>query len=50
MIATWAGIEIQVNPFIYATAAKYLISINLLAAVNFRYSSAFVTSSDSASQ
>jgi HK97 family phage major capsid protein len=50
MIASWAAVEIQVNPFIYAAAAKHLITVNLLAAVNFRYSSAFVSSSDSASQ
>jgi HK97 family phage major capsid protein len=50
MIASWAGIEITVNPYAFAIAAKNLISLNLLAAVNFRYSSAFVSSSDSASQ
>jgi hypothetical protein len=50
MIASWAGIEIEVNPYTYAVAGKYLISVNLLAAVNFRYSSAFVSSSDSAAQ
>jgi HK97 family phage major capsid protein len=50
MIATWAGIEVSVNPYTFATAAKHLISLNLLAAVNFRYSSAFVSSSDSAAQ
>jgi len=48
MIASWIGI--LVNPFIYATSAKHLISLNLLVAVNFRCSSAFVSSSDSASQ
>jgi hypothetical protein len=50
MIASWAGIDIEVNPYTYAVAGKYLISVNLLAGVNFRYSSAFVSSSDSASQ
>jgi HK97 family phage major capsid protein len=50
MIASWVGVEIEVNPYTYATAAKNLISLNLLATVNFRYSSAFVSSSDSASQ
>jgi hypothetical protein len=50
LVATWAGIEILVNPYTYAIAAKHLITINLFACVNFRYSSAFVTSSDSATQ
>jgi hypothetical protein len=50
MIASWAGIDVEVNPFSFAVAGKYLISLTLLAAVSFRYSSAFVSSSDSASQ
>jgi hypothetical protein len=29
MIASWAGIEIEVNPYTYAVAGKYLISVNL---------------------
>jgi hypothetical protein len=27
MIASWAGIEIMVNPYTYATAAKHLITV-----------------------
>jgi HK97 family phage major capsid protein len=50
IIASWAALEILVNPYTYAISAKHLITVNLFAAVNFRYSSAFVTSSDSASQ
>jgi hypothetical protein len=50
MIASWAGAEILVNPFVRAIQAEHLITSNLFVAVAFRYSSAFVSSSDSASQ
>jgi predicted phage gp36 major capsid-like protein len=50
MIASWAGVEILVNPFVRATQAEFLITLNLFVAVNFKYASAFVSSSDSASQ
>jgi hypothetical protein len=50
MVAAWAGAEIMVNPYVKAVYAEHQISLNLLVAVAFRYSSAFVSSSDSASQ
>jgi hypothetical protein len=50
MIASWAGAEILVNPFVRALQAEHVITLNLFVAVAFKYSSAFVTSSDSASQ
>jgi hypothetical protein len=50
MIASWAGVEILVNPYVCATQAEHQISLNLFVAVAFKYSSAFVSSSDSASQ
>jgi len=50
MIASWAGAEILVNPFVRAIQAEHLVTLNLFVAVAFRYSSAFVSSSDSASQ
>jgi HK97 family phage major capsid protein len=50
LVGTWAGAEILVNPFVRAIQAELVITINLLVAVAFRYSSAFVASSDSASQ
>jgi len=49
MIATWAGAEILVNPFLRATQAEYVVTLNLLVAVAFKYCNAFVSSSDSAS-
>jgi hypothetical protein len=33
MVATWAGAEILVNPFLRATQAEYVITLNLLVAV-----------------
>jgi hypothetical protein len=45
-----AGAEILVNPFVKAITAEHQISLNLFVAVGFKYSSAFVSSSDSASQ
>jgi len=48
MIATWAGVEILINPFVRAVQAERLITLNLFTAVG--YASAFVSSSDSASQ
>jgi len=50
MIATWAGVEILINPFVRAVQAERLITLNLFTAVGFKYASAFVSSSDSASQ
>jgi hypothetical protein len=50
MIASWAGTEILVNPFVCAIQAEHLITLNLFVAVALGYSSAFVSSSDSASQ
>jgi hypothetical protein len=50
LIATWAGAEILVNPYVRAHQAEHLITLNFLVAVNFRYSSAFVASSDSGAQ
>jgi hypothetical protein len=50
LIASWTGVEILVNPYVKVTTAEHQISLNLLVSVAFRYSSAFVSSSDSASQ
>jgi HK97 family phage major capsid protein len=50
VIGTWAGVEILVNPFTFAIQSKLVLTLNLLVAITFKYSSAFVTSSDSASQ
>ena len=50
VIATWIGGEILVNPYLRAIQAELVITLNLFVAVAFRYSSAFVSSSDSASQ
>jgi HK97 family phage major capsid protein len=50
MIANWIGAEILVNPFLRATQAEFVITLNLFVAIAFKYSSAFVSSSDSASQ
>ena len=50
LIGTWAGFEILVNPYLRATQAEYVINLNFFCAVAFKYSSAFITSSDSASQ
>jgi hypothetical protein len=50
MIATSVGAEILVNPFVRAIQAEHLITLNLFVAVASRYSSAFVSSADSASQ
>jgi hypothetical protein len=50
MIATWVGAEILVNPFLRATQAEHVITLTLFTGVAFKYSSAFVSSSDSASQ
>jgi len=50
MIANWVGAEILVNPYLRATQAEHVITLNLFVAIAFKYSSAFVSSSDSASQ
>jgi len=50
LIATWAGAEILVNPFVRAIQAEHLISLNFFIAIAFRYSSAFIASADSGSQ
>jgi len=50
LLASWMGIEIQSDPYSLATQGEIVIRANMLVAVAFRYSSAFVTSSDSASQ
>jgi hypothetical protein len=50
MIATWIGTEIMVGPYVRAIQAEHLVKLNLFVAVAFKYSSAFVSSSDSASQ
>ena len=50
IVASWVGLEILVNPYVKAITAEHQISLNLWVAVAFRYSSAFVSSSDSASQ
>jgi RND family efflux transporter MFP subunit len=50
VIATWVGAEVLVNPFIRAIQAENVITLNLFVAIAFKYSSAFVSSSDSASQ
>jgi HK97 family phage major capsid protein len=50
LIGTWLGTEILVNPYQLAIQAENVITLNLWIGVAFRYSSAFVTSSDSASQ
>jgi HK97 family phage major capsid protein len=50
LIASWTGAEILVNPFARATQAEHVITLNFWVAVAFRYSSAFVCSSDSGAQ
>jgi HK97 family phage major capsid protein len=50
LIGTWVGAEILVNPYPKAIYAEYVITLNLYVGIAFRYSSAFVSSSDSASQ
>jgi len=50
IIGTWIGGEILVNPYLRPIQAEVVITLNLFVAVAFRYSSAFVSSSDSASQ
>jgi hypothetical protein len=49
-ISSWASVEILVNPYVKAVTAEHLVTPNLFVAVAFRYWSAFVSSSDSASQ
>jgi hypothetical protein len=50
LIGTWVGAEILVNPYLRAIDAEHVLTLNLWTTVAFRYSSAFVSSSDSASQ
>ena len=50
MIPTWAGAEILVDPYVRAIQSEHVITLNLLVAIAFKYSCAFVSSSDSASQ
>jgi len=50
MIATRAGAEILVNPYVKAVNAEHQISLNLFVAVAFRHSSAVVSSAGVASQ
>ena len=48
LIGTWIGGEILVNPYLRAIQAEVVITLNLFVAVAFRYSSALVSSSDTA--
>jgi HK97 family phage major capsid protein len=50
LIGTWVGVEILVNPFLKAVSAEHVLTLNMWVGVGFKYSSAFVSSSDSASQ
>jgi hypothetical protein len=50
LICSWPGAEILVNPFARATLAEHEITLNLFVAIGFKYSSAFISSNDSASQ
>jgi hypothetical protein len=50
IIGTWQAVELLVDPYIRAIQSEVLISLTMWIAVGFRYSSAFVTSSDSATQ
>src|SRR6516165_1417916 len=50
IIGTWQAVELLVDPYARAHLAEVLISLTVYAAVAFRYSSAFVASSDSAIQ
>jgi hypothetical protein len=50
LIASWAGVEILVNPYVRATQAEQQLTLKLWVAVNFKYSSAFVAGGNSASQ
>ena len=49
-MAPGLALKILVNPYVKAVTAKHQISLNLLVAVAFRYSSAFVCSADSGAQ
>jgi hypothetical protein len=48
LIGTWQAVELLVDPYARAHLAEVLISLTVWVAVAFRYSTAFVTSSDSA--
>jgi HK97 family phage major capsid protein len=50
LIGTWVGVEILVNPFLRAIQSEHVLTLNMWVGVGFKYSSAFVSSSDSASQ
>jgi hypothetical protein len=50
LIGTWIGGEILINPYVKAITGEYVITLNVWTSIGFRYSSAFVSSSDSASQ
>jgi hypothetical protein len=50
LIGTWGSASAQINPYSFASKGQVEIRVSLLVAVGFRYSSAFITSSDSASQ
>jgi hypothetical protein len=49
LIASWLGIEIQTDPYSLASQGEIVVRANMLVAIAFRYSSAFISSSDSAS-
>jgi HK97 family phage major capsid protein len=50
LIVNWEGAEVLLNPYTFASTFEVQIRVTMLATVGFRYSSAFITSSDSASQ
>jgi HK97 family phage major capsid protein len=50
IIGTWSSLEVLLNPYTFAGSGHVMIRVSLLVSIAYRYSSAFVTSSDSASQ
>ena len=50
LIGTWGSASAQINEYSLASKGQVEILVSLLAAVGFRYSSAFCASSDSAAQ
>jgi hypothetical protein len=50
ILASWAGIEVLINEFSYASYSKILVRVSALMAINFKFAVSFVTSADSAAQ
>jgi hypothetical protein len=50
LIATWEGVSAQINEFSFASTGQVQIIVSVLVGIGFRYSSAFITSTDSAAQ